>query len=134
VTQRKLNIDGLQKIVSRVSLGDVLYQGWKFRLMEKGDGFLVQLVYMEVDTDAPADVSSVPVEQAARKWYVSPYSTTTEVVRTLHKAVMASLEHRLGEHFTYQGAKVYSPHLPIDALEGVVNYIELDGRVPKEAR
>lgn len=103
----------LEAIVRGVDLGRALYADWQIRVLEKGDGFLLQLVYNEADVDRPG---TVPVPQHARKWYVSAFSTETEIVRTCWKAVLTSLEHRLGEHFTYNGARVYSPHVDVELL------------------
>lgn len=115
--QPRLSIEEVKEIVSHISLGPVLYDHPTFRVMECGDGFLLQLVYLEVDCDAPGD--EWKTEQHARKWYVSAHSTHTEVIRTAYKAVQTSLEHRLGEWFTYKGQRVCSPHRSLDVEEPV---------------
>lgn len=105
------------RIVQAIDLGQVLYglpgRDWHFNVTGKGDGFLLQLVYYEPDSDHPG---SLPVRQGTRKWYVSSHSTETEVVRTAYKCVLCSLEHRLGEHFRYQGSRVYGPHAAVGHL------------------
>ncbi len=37
------------------------------------------------------------------------------MVRSAYKACLTSLEHQLGEWFTFKGHRVYSPHLDIEA-------------------
>lgn len=107
--QPKLTREEILDILSKISIGHVLYKEPKFRLLDSGDGFLIQLVYLEEDCDTGREE-----EQHARKWYVSAHSTPTEVVRTAYKAVMTSLEHRLGEWFTFNGERVYSPHRSVE--------------------
>ena len=112
--QKRMTIDEVQKILDLINLGSCLYTGNpRFRLMRKGDGYLLQFVYDEADVEFP---EKGPVPQHCRKWYVSPFSTETEVVRTAFKAVEASMAHRLGEHFTYRGKQIHSPHLDVEAL------------------
>jgi len=111
--QRTLTLEEVREMVEKISIGGVLYDRPQFRVMGKGDGYLLQLVYMEADVEHPEEG---PVPQHARKWYVSAFSTETEIVRTVYKAVLCSLEHRLGEFFTYKGRKVYNPHFDVGAL------------------
>lgn len=122
----------VKEIVSQISLGQILYKDPEFRVMKKGDGFLLQLTYWEEDTaNGEPKLGVGMTQQFARKWYVSSWSTTTEIVRTAHKAVMASLEHRLGEHFRFQGAQVYSPHHSVHGLVGLTRTSDFDVREPK---
>ena len=112
--QSPKSVEEVAEILNRIAIGEDLYPGEpRFRLLNKGDGYLLQFVYDEPDVEDP---SKGPVPQHCRKWYISPYSTTTEIVRTAFKAVEASLAHRLGEHFTYNGKQIHSPHLHVDAL------------------
>lgn len=121
--------DELERCISRISLGSDLYDRPSFRIMEKGDGFLLQLVYYEPDT---SQYDPTPMEQHARKWYLSSHSTPTEVVRTAYKAVMTSLEHRLGEAFRYNGKQIFNPHMTIYALVHALGSHDLDERTPME--
>lgn len=102
----------------------------RFRLLEKGDGYLLQLEYMEADVDDPKG-DPTPKLQRARKWYLSPYSTETEIVETAFKAVKTSMMHVVKEHFTYKGRRVYSPHFNVNARIRLCDEGAFDGRVPK---
>jgi len=84
--------------------------GRSHRLLDKGDGFLLQLTY-----DETCVVSGRVEKQHTRKWYISPFSTETEIVETAWAAVQRSVLHQAAEWFRYCGARVYSPHLSIDA-------------------
>lgn len=99
--------------------------GYRFAL---DDRFLFQVVYDEPDVDGPP--GSLPVEQRGRKWYISPYSTETEIVRTVYKALLTSMEHQLGEHFKYRGERVYSPHLSIESRLHACTHDQFDRRIP----
>jgi len=128
--ERKTRADIMAEL-ERIDLGRVLYDRPKFLLLEKGDGFLLQFTYYESDVNGgvPGDPGR-PVLQKARKWYLSPYSTDTEIIRTAYKAVRTSLEHRLGEHFRYLGVQVYSPHMSVHHLMNLNEQRHQDKREP----
>ena len=114
-------IKEVQTIVDSVDIGKELYQdSWRFRLLEKGDGFLLQLVYLEPDAE-----TGVLAQQNARKWYISPYSTETEIVET---AVCRSLMHRAKEWFTYKEQSVFNPHFDIKVRHKVAEAKLFDTR------
>ena len=52
-----------------------------------------------------------------RKWRVSTHSTKREVVGTAFAAILAAMEHEMREAFTYQGAAIFGPHIPLANLE-----------------
>lgn len=97
----------IEEIISRVAFMDR-----KFRLLDKGDGYLLQLEYYEADIDDP---TGPPLLQRSRKWYISPHMTETEIVETAFTMCVRSMYHITREHFTYKGARVYSPHFDIEA-------------------
>lgn len=105
----------------QVILDQVTFQGEKFVILPKGDGFLIQLQYMEADINIPG---SPPTLQKARKWYVSSHSTESEVVQTCLLACLTSMEHRTREHFLYRGHRLYSPHINVKAHIGASAWTE----------
>jgi hypothetical protein len=124
MSQQKLTREDIEKI-----LKDVQFQDRKFLLLDKDDGFLVQMAYMEPDVDNP---DAGPVEQKTRKWYVSPYMTETEIVETCWAMVQRSMMHIAGEHFKYRGKRVYSPHFDIYARLYLCDHNCFDARDPIE--
>lgn len=122
MAQPKLTLAQVQE-----ALSDVKFMDRKFLVMEKGDGFLIQMSYMEEDVDNPG---SGPTEQKTRKWYASPYMTETELVETCWAMVCRSQMHIAGEHFTYKGRRVYSPHFDIDARIALCDAGSFDAREP----
>lgn len=104
--QPKKTRQQIQKILDQIKFRDR-----KFRLLDKGDGFLLQMSYFEPDVEA--DSNAEPVLQSTRKYYISPYMTTSEIVETAWLCVQRSQLHVASEHFTYEGKRVYSQHFNI---------------------
>jgi len=114
----------IQIIVDSISFMDR-----KFNLISKGkdeqgnEFFLLQIEYME------EDINTGKLElQKARKWYISPYATETEIVETAFAACRRSMEHVLKEHFLYQGHRVYSPHFDIKGRKALCIVKSFDER------
>jgi hypothetical protein len=102
----------IEALLLMVRLPLRLFPRYKWRVMAKGDGFLLQLIFVFQDSQ-----SGELEEQRCRKWYVSPHSTDTEVLRTAYKACEAALLHELDEFFLVDGQQIHSPH--IDVFEQV---------------
>lgn len=119
--QPKLTLEEVQAVVRNVAFMDRT-----FRVGLKGNGYFLQVQYME------EDIITKKLElQRARKWYVSSYSTTTEIVETAFKACRTSMEHVLKEHFTYKHRRVYSPHFSIEARIAMCDQGLFDSRIPR---
>lgn len=106
MNQSKKSKEEIESIIGRIQFLDRT-----FRLMEKGDGYLVQMEYMEPDVDKPG---SEPVKQSTRKWYISPFMTESEIVETCWAMVCRSQIHVASEHFQYKGRRVYSQHFDVE--------------------
>lgn len=101
-----MRIDDLQKVVDEIS-----YKDWQFRLLEKGDGFLLQVEFM-----ARCIKSGELALQRGRKWYISSHACRSEIVRTAYKAIEAAEMHELHENFKYKGKLIFDPHIDPLAL------------------
>lgn len=108
--QPKLSFDHVQNIISKVT-----FPTRKLVVLNREDlkGYLLLVEYYEEDLDKPG--STEKILQKGRKWYISPFSTETEIVETAFKAVKTSILHQTAEHFKYHGERVYSPHFTIGA-------------------
>lgn len=113
--QKAKTFDEVKAILDKISFLDR-----KFLLMEKGDGFLLQVTYYEDDVVT----GEKNVLQKARKWYVSSFSTTTEIVRTAYKAIETSMMHVVDEHFLYKGKRIHNPHFDVEALVELADHPE----------
>lgn len=89
-------------------LAHIKYKDWTFRLLNKGDGFLLQTEFMAPDSKGPTGELFL---QRGRKWYISSYSCIGEVVRTAYKAIEASELHEMQENFKFRGDAIFDPHL-----------------------
>lgn len=96
----------------RAVLEEVGYPGHSFRVgaLAGGASFL-QITYAEADVE-----TGQMEEQRGRKWFISEHATRGEVVQTALKAALTSAEHRVREHFTYKGERIFGPHFDLDAL------------------
>jgi hypothetical protein len=103
---------------------------WTWRLLEKGDGFLFQWEFMEKDLTDPS--STKESKQQARKHYISPYMTTSEVVRTVYVAVVQAEMHEIQERFTFLGKRIFDPHMDYVHLAYELHHIGVDNRIPKK--
>ncbi len=101
----KKSLADFQDILSQIQFLDR-----KFTVQQKGDGFLLQLSYIEKDiyTDKPS-------VQKSRKWYLTAFATESEIVDTAYAACVRSMRHVTKEHFLYQNRRVFSPHFDIKA-------------------
>jgi hypothetical protein len=64
----------------------------------------------------------------SRKWYISSFSTETEVIETVFKATWMAMYHEVKEKFRYKGALVYSPHFDINARVAAASGAKFDKR------
>jgi hypothetical protein len=92
------------------ALEEVSFPGYRFRVGRIAGAFL-QVVYDEPDVE-----DGEPATQHGRKWYVSRNATRGEIVQTALKAVLTSHEHRVREHFTWRGARLFGPHFDLEQL------------------
>lgn len=126
--QRELNIQEFKAIVRDIgcSVGGV---EWRVHAAPLGDGYYVQLCYLEADIE-----TNDPQDQHGRKWYLSKHATKSEIVQTVLKACLTSAEHMVREHFTYKEVRVFSPHFDVEKLVDLASGgpPSLDVRVPKE--
>ena len=108
----------LRRILSRVTFRD-----WRWRVMDKGDGFLIQVAFDADDCD-----TGCKAEQRGRKWYVSAHACLTEVVQTAYAAVERAVIHEVKEDFKYRGRRIYDPHGHVESLVAAVDHGEKDKR------
>jgi hypothetical protein len=102
-----MDILDLQEILINVTYKD----GWSFLLSEKGDSFLLQVVFNSINV-----VTGEKEEQKCRKWFISRHSCKNEVVNTALKAILAAEEHEARENFKYKGQRIFDPHVDYDKV------------------
>lgn len=103
----ELNLLTLTNIVK-----DITYKDWKFIVSKMGDGFYIQIKFIDIDIELPSSSQ----EQSCRKWYISRFSTKSEIVQTCLQACLKAEEHECREHFKYKNQAIYLPHYNVDEL------------------
>ncbi len=103
-------------VVSRIS-----YKDWVFRVLEKGDGFLLQARWMGPDAE---DYYGQHAQQVSRKWYISPFACDREIVDTAFGLVERAEIHEAQEFFRYHGESIFNRHIKPEALMAVARDIQ----------
>lgn len=102
-----MNLSMTREVVSMCSHPD-----YEFVVLVDGRGAIyLQGGYMEPDVE-----TGILERQLTRRWFLSPEMTRSEIVQTVLKCVLTSLEHRAREWFRYSGHAVFGPHFDVDAL------------------
>lgn len=91
------------------------FPGYTWRLQAIESGWLVWASFKAACTVSGGD----PVPWTTRKWYVSQHACRSEVVGTLFKLVVTSLEHEAREMFKVDGRAVFDPHVDVAALASI---------------
>jgi hypothetical protein len=86
-------------------LDDLMYLDWEFYL-----GGTDEHPWLQMRFNADGECWH------ARKWDLSPYMISSEVIRTAWLAVKQAVEHEAAEKFTYQNVTIYNPHIDLQVL------------------
>jgi hypothetical protein len=102
-----MEIEAVRKVVNQCDFPD-----YAFDVTIDGRGaWYLQGHYLEDDVK-----TGEPETQFTRRWFLSPEMTRSEIVQTVFKCALTSMEHRTREFFRYQGEAVFGPHYDVDAL------------------
>jgi hypothetical protein len=100
-------LDRVNQVISAVS-----FPGYTFQTgVYAPNCFFLQVRYSEPDV-----MTGVNETQTGRQWAFPAGQTTGQIVQTMFKAILTSLEHRAREHFLYRGKPVLQPHLDVDQI------------------
>lgn len=94
---------------TRGLINQVKFLDYKFVVTETQRGE----VYLRGEYDEPDTYTSKPALQHTRRWLLSPHMTDSEIVQTLFKCCITSMEHRTREAFQFQGARIFGPHFDV---------------------
>ncbi len=118
------NFTSLVELCAAVDLGN----GWKVEAIgdprrERIGGLALSPWFIRIRCDSDkCNVTGEEMSWTGRKWYVSPYSTRSEVVQTILKAYLTALEHEAREKFTFGGVAVFDPHLDLLDLRDALKF------------
>lgn len=100
-------IEEIRKIIGQCTFWD-----YRFGLEVDGRGAIyLQASYVEADV-----VTGVTEKQHTRRWFISPEMSKSEIVQTVFKCALTSMEHRTREWFRYRDRPVFGPHFNVDVL------------------
>ena len=102
-----MNVSRMREVLALCS-----HPEYEFLVLVDGRGAIyLQGGYLEADTE-----TGTVERQLTRRWFLSPEMTESEIVQTVFKCVITSMEHRVREWFRYAGNPVFAPHLDVHAL------------------
>lgn len=127
----------IQEILSRVC-----YRDWSFVLEERhpyGTAVFSRMasavglrleptadLVLRVQFLAPDNVvGGKYVLQKGRKWFLSRYSTPSEIVQTAWAAVARAEMHEVAEQFLYRGVPIFNRHVDVDAMVDAAGRIDV---------
>lgn len=101
----------------RQLLDTVRYPEYKLEIVTDmcDENPFLQASYPDLDI-----ITEVPTIQVTRKWRLSTHMVKSEIIQTAFKCIMTSMEHRVREHFTYKGQRIFGPHFNVDALHALL--------------
>ena len=73
-------------------------------------------IFIQCIYTTPCTVTGELKEWHGRKWYLSDYMTEDEIIKTCYAAYKATVEHEIMEGFTYNGLRLFNPHVSYEAL------------------
>ncbi len=112
-----------------IAVSDCRYPGYRFEVKTSSTTKAVYLhaSYEELDT------TTQNIEtQFTRRWLLSPEMSKSEIVQTVLKCVMTSMEHRTREWFLYKNRAIFMPHHDVDQLYEIC--LQRDERRPLETK
>lgn len=93
-------------------VGECQFPEYTFQV-RRGDrgAWYLRAYYVEPDVRTHA-----PEMQFTRRWFLDPEQTKSEIIQTVFKCVLTSMEHRTREFFWYRGRNIFGPHFDCDRL------------------
>jgi hypothetical protein len=121
-------IERVQQLLARVQ---VTFMGREFKLKvshditasdtSKFNPIHEPRVFMQYVYDAPDTKSGEDGSWKGRKWYLSPYMTDDEIIKTAYLAFRTCVEHEVLESFHVDGTAIFNPHVDFEVLLMVAN-------------
>jgi hypothetical protein len=91
------------------------FKDYQFGVCVDGRG----AVYLQAHYDEPDTLTGIVERQFTRRWFLSPKMTKSEIVATVFKCAVTSMEHRTREWFLYRQRAIYHPHYDVDQLYAI---------------
>lgn len=117
VTSEQTSDETLNQLRSWVADCEFMNYAFDVNLNDRGE------YYLQAHYSEPCVEMDIEMMQSTRKWLLSPAMTKSEVVQTVFKCAITSMEHRTREHFKYRERRVFGPHFDVDALHMIADKI-----------
>jgi hypothetical protein len=104
-------------------VGKCKFKDWNITIDKdkiSGNRPYLQVKFIDID-----HITGLEEMQHCRKWYLSYNMVESEVVRTAHKAVRTAMEHEVDEAFTYDGTRIFNPHMDLLLLAKAAKHIDI---------
>lgn len=102
-----MTLETIREVVDRCS-----FLTYRFHVLEDRRG----VWYLQGEYEDPDAHTGELALQTTRRWFLSPEMTRSEVVQTVFKCALTSMEHRTREFFLYRGKAIFGPHFDVDLL------------------
>jgi len=119
-----MNVEEMRQIVHQDCSYKLPNSPYTFLVTEDSRGS----IYLHAEYYEPDSDHGGLEKQRTRRWFLSPYMTRSELVQTVFKCVMTSMEHRAREWFCYKGRQIFGPHFDVDELRDLCDRNHLDKR------
>ncbi|MCH8331061.1 MAG: hypothetical protein IH946_06735 [Bacteroidetes bacterium] len=116
-----MNSTDLKEILSQCEF-NLFGDDFQFMVMDKGDGFLLQVVA------SVRDQSGNESTLKSGKHYISQHAIKDEIVSKAWKACLDFVVHESRNTFKYQGQPIYDPNFLVDELVKFAGSTERAGR------
>ncbi len=117
--QTKENIERLLRRVTFNFFG----HSFNWRVMAKGDGFLIQ-----VGTTMEDVLTKEQSFQKGGKHYISQHAVDSEVMLKAFKACKDFVNHEIHEAFRIDNVQVFDPHVDLESFIDAMTYMKRDSR------
>lgn len=112
MTPRDPTVNAILQSRMTLVLLDISFMDYAFYVDVTGGGEVV----MWASYDEPDVYTKRMAKQFTRRWVLSPHMTDSELVSTVFKCCITSMEHRTREAFTYKKARIFGPHFHVEDL------------------
>ncbi len=92
-------------------LEEVKFRDWIFYL-----GYTEGSMYLQVQFYDKDIHTGIIEKQHGRKWTISKFMISDEIIRTAYAAVELANIHEIRENFLYKNENIFGPHLSIESL------------------
>jgi hypothetical protein len=116
-----MEIEAIRQLIAECQFG-----AYTFNVKVDGRGAW----YLQGEYDEEDITNGKQERQYTRRWFLSPEATKSEIVQTVFKCAITSMEHRTREWFLFRGKAIFGPHFDVEALWLMCADNRLDKRQP----